>query len=110
MEGTCKELPLPKYPERSKSPTEAGKASDHEPVFEFKKQRSFNSRGEGSTHGAGRQRFNCLCSPTTHVGSFRCRHHRGLGGLGMTRGGSVGSNLSMLAAKSGHISNSLQAQ
>ncbi|KAL4185797.1 hypothetical protein AMTRI_Chr10g232520 [Amborella trichopoda] len=19
---------------------------------------------------------NCLCSPTTHVGSFRCRHHR----------------------------------
>ncbi|KAJ0102325.1 hypothetical protein Patl1_03798 [Pistacia atlantica] len=41
----------------------------------------------------------CLCSPTTHVGSFRCRHHRA---SGMSRGGSVGSNLALLGAtKSG---------
>uniref|UniRef100_A0A9I9DWL3 Uncharacterized protein n=2 Tax=Cucumis melo TaxID=3656 RepID=A0A9I9DWL3_CUCME len=39
---------------------------------------------------------NCLCSPTTHIGSFRCRHHRH---AGMIRGGSVGSNLSDLARK-----------
>ncbi|KAG8385995.1 hypothetical protein BUALT_Bualt03G0103000 [Buddleja alternifolia] len=23
--------------------------------------------------------FHCLCSPTTHAGSFRCRHHRNVG-------------------------------
>ncbi|CAI0453209.1 unnamed protein product [Linum tenue] len=44
-------------------------------------------------------KLNCLCSPTTHVGSFRCRMHRGPG-RGMIRGGSVGSNLSELASKS----------
>ncbi|CAK9308639.1 unnamed protein product [Citrullus colocynthis] len=43
---------------------------------------------------------NCLCSPTTHIGSFRCRHHRH---TGMIRGGSVGSNLSDLARKSTEI-------
>ncbi|KAH7545432.1 hypothetical protein FEM48_Zijuj01G0093200 [Ziziphus jujuba var. spinosa] len=42
-------------------------------------------------------KMNCLCSPTTHAGSFRCRHHR-IGG--MFRGGSVGSNLSELGRKS----------
>ncbi|KAM1472677.1 hypothetical protein ACFX2I_028897 [Malus domestica] len=42
---------------------------------------------------------NCLCSPTTHPGSFRCRQHRTSSiGLGLNRvGGSVGSNLSELA-------------
>lgn len=50
---------------------------------------------------------NCLCSPTTHVGSFRCRHHRI---FGMHRGGSVGSNLSDLGRKPGAISDSLQDQ
>ncbi|CAL1366567.1 unnamed protein product [Linum trigynum] len=44
-------------------------------------------------------KWNCLCSPTTHVGSFRCRLHRGPG-KGMIRGGSVGSNLSELGSKS----------
>ncbi|PON86349.1 hypothetical protein TorRG33x02_179150 [Trema orientale] len=52
-------------------------------------------------------RWNCLCSPTTHAGSFRCRHHRS---SGMNRGGSVGSNLSELARKSGAIGDSLEAQ
>ena len=41
---------------------------------------------------------NCLCSPTTHIGSFRCRHHRHSAGI--LRGGSVGSNLSDLDRKS----------
>ncbi|PON32972.1 hypothetical protein PanWU01x14_356530 [Parasponia andersonii] len=52
-------------------------------------------------------RWNCLCSPTTHAGSFRCRHHRS---SGMNRGSSVGSNLSELARKSGAIGDSLEAQ
>ncbi|XWS09617.1 hypothetical protein CRYUN_Cryun39dG0005000 [Craigia yunnanensis] len=53
-------------------------------------------------------RWNCLCSPTTHAGSFRCRHHRL---ASMTRGGSVGSNLALLAdSKSEPISDSLHAQ
>ncbi|CAA7016328.1 unnamed protein product [Microthlaspi erraticum] len=42
-------------------------------------------------------RQNCLCAPTTHAGSFRCRYHRRNAGLGMSRGISVPSNLSMLA-------------
>jgi len=52
-------------------------------------------------------RWNCLCSPTTHAGSFRCRHHRS---GGMIRGGSVGSNLAQLGNKAGAISDSLHAQ
>ncbi|KAE8706570.1 E3 ubiquitin-protein ligase [Hibiscus syriacus] len=49
----------------------------------------------------------CLCSPTTHPGSFRYRYHR----AGMPRTGSVGSKLSMLGnSKAGQISDSLQAQ
>ncbi|GAB2279798.1 hypothetical protein Dimus_014437 [Dionaea muscipula] len=38
----------------------------------------------------------CLCSPTTHVGSFRCRLHRNAG-ADIRRGYSVGSDLSELA-------------
>ncbi|KAE9598560.1 hypothetical protein Lalb_Chr15g0082301 [Lupinus albus] len=53
-------------------------------------------------------RMDCLCSPTTHAGSFRCRHHRA-GTGGMHRGGSVGSNLLELAAKASSISDSLHA-
>ncbi|XP_059662851.1 uncharacterized protein LOC132308695 [Cornus florida] len=41
-------------------------------------------------------RYNCLCSPTTHAGSFRCRKHRNASTL--TRNSmSVGSKLSDLA-------------
>ncbi|KAJ6751850.1 hypothetical protein OIU85_002283 [Salix viminalis] len=43
------------------------------------------------------ERGNCLCSPTTHAGSFKCRFHRS---SGMIRGGSIGSNLSALVGKS----------
>ncbi|KAM5582724.1 hypothetical protein ABKV19_002918 [Rosa sericea] len=54
---------------------------------------------------------NCLCSPTTHVGSFRCRHHR----TSIPRGGSVGSNLSNYAElaearKSSPLQDSVEAQ
>lgn len=53
-------------------------------------------------------RWNCLCSPTTHAGSFRCRHHRST--AEMHRGRSIGSNLSELAEKASAISDSLHAQ
>ncbi|KAL0444913.1 UNVERIFIED_CONTAM: hypothetical protein Slati_2214000 [Sesamum latifolium] len=52
---------------------------------------------------------NCLCSPTTHVGSFRCRYHRSSHGL--TRSSlSVGSKLSELADNSAQICETLQTQ
>ncbi|XP_059663943.1 uncharacterized protein LOC132309673 [Cornus florida] len=39
---------------------------------------------------------NCLCSPTTHAGSFRCRYHRN---PSLSRSsGSIGSKLSELVA------------
>ncbi|MCD9639055.1 hypothetical protein HAX54_023335 [Datura stramonium] len=42
-------------------------------------------------------KYNCLCSPTTHAGSFRCRYHRT---SSLTRNSmSVGSKLSELAAE-----------
>ncbi|KAM0998898.1 hypothetical protein FF1_005670 [Malus domestica] len=52
---------------------------------------------QGGTPKSARWK-NCLCSPTTHVGSFRCRHHRTSSfGSGLSRvGSSVGSNLSEL--------------
>ncbi|CAA6672428.1 unnamed protein product [Spirodela intermedia] len=56
------------------------------------------------------QKMNCLCSPTTHAGSFRCRHHRG-GGASLLRSGvSVGSGLSAYgggAADAGSFSHKL---
>ncbi|KAL8474068.1 hypothetical protein ACS0TY_030788 [Phlomoides rotata] len=43
-------------------------------------------------------RANCLCSPTTHAGSFRCRYHRN---SSLTRASmSVGSKLFELGEKS----------
>ena len=42
----------------------------------------------------------CLCSPTLHAGSFRCRLHRGIGGGG---GGSVGSGLHEMSKKPGGV-------
>ncbi|GER48258.1 serine-rich protein-related [Striga asiatica] len=46
------------------------------------------------------RKSNCLCSPTTHVGSFRCRYHRNSGGSLTRSSVSVGSKLSELADKS----------
>lgn len=55
----------------------------------------FNSSQPSSpvTKGPG-VKYNCLCSPTTHAGSFRCRHHRN----NMSRNSkSVGSKLNEIA-------------
>ncbi|KAL6902232.1 hypothetical protein ACP4OV_005108 [Aristida adscensionis] len=30
----------------------------------------------GGGGGGGRGRASCVCAPTTHPGSFRCKHHR----------------------------------
>ncbi|KAF8687718.1 hypothetical protein HU200_042645 [Digitaria exilis] len=38
----------------------------------------------------------CLCSPTLHAGSFRCRLHRG---IGIGGSGSVGSGLHEMSKK-----------
>ncbi|KAI4388573.1 hypothetical protein MLD38_000889 [Melastoma candidum] len=62
---------------------------------------------DGDSSKASPHKMSCLCSPTTHAGSFRCRFHRN---PGIPRRGSIGSNLNQLAAKSGGISSSLQAQ
>lgn len=51
------------------------------------------------------QKGNCLCSPTTHPGSFRCRMHRSTSHIGST---SFGSGLSELADKTTNFANSEQ--
>ncbi|KAF3331389.1 hypothetical protein FCM35_KLT02795 [Carex littledalei] len=78
--------------ERPTTPTGTPTSTTPKPIFQ--KQTS--------------QKGNCLCSPTTHTGSFRCRYHRNsfrrnsasigssLSDLGS---GSVGSDLSELASK-----------
>ncbi|CAH8260303.1 unnamed protein product [Arabidopsis lyrata] len=73
---------------------------------DIKRQEAYNMsprvrRGGGGGGSVGMSksssvRQNCLCAPTTHPGSFRCRYHRRNAGLGMSRGISVPSNLSML--------------
>ncbi|KAK4778596.1 hypothetical protein SAY86_006124 [Trapa natans] len=53
--------------------------------------------GCSARHPASRK-WNYLCSPTTHAGSFRCRLHRG---SGLTRAHhSASANLSDMGAKS----------
>ncbi|GMN59156.1 hypothetical protein TIFTF001_028252 [Ficus carica] len=76
---------------------------------ELEKQRHLlvSPRAQPAVTKSPSARWNCLCSPTTHAGSFRCRHHRG---SSFSRAGSVGSNLSQLARKSSAISDSLEAQ
>ncbi|CAA7062636.1 unnamed protein product [Microthlaspi erraticum] len=71
-------------------------------------QNSPSLRRWSSTSGKP-SRQNCLCSPTTHAGSFRCRHHRV---DSLTRVGSIGTNLAvLLSSKSSRFSNSpLKAQ
>ncbi|KAJ4828776.1 hypothetical protein Tsubulata_023753 [Turnera subulata] len=43
-------------------------------------------------------KMSCLCSPTTHPGSFRCRLHRSGMQTGLSRGSSVGANLYALGS------------
>ncbi|KAK2979707.1 hypothetical protein RJ640_004896 [Escallonia rubra] len=52
-------------------------------------QRGGSAEQPSSSH-SGTRTSNCLCSPTTHPGSFRCRLHRNVG-LGQG-GGSAGSS------------------
>ncbi|XP_010552348.1 PREDICTED: uncharacterized protein LOC104822717 [Tarenaya hassleriana] len=67
--------------------------------------RSGSGSGSGSVMGRSSSgRFNCLCAPTTHPGSFRCRYHRrhSSSSSRMPRGISVPINLSMMgSSKSG---------
>ncbi|CAK9163496.1 unnamed protein product [Ilex paraguariensis] len=37
------------------------------------------SPGPGGLTKPSKAQGHCLCSPTTHAGSFRCRHHRNAG-------------------------------
>ncbi|CAN8259523.1 unnamed protein product [Cochlearia groenlandica] len=82
---------------------------------DIKRQEAYNMSprarrdGGGSVVVMGKSssvRQNCLCAPTTHPGSFRCRYHRRNAGLGMSRGISVPTNLSMLAGAGGSNSTS----
>ncbi|KAL5218978.1 hypothetical protein ABZP36_019662 [Zizania latifolia] len=41
---------------------------------------SYGGRGGGGRASGGAQ--SCVCSPTTHPGSFRCKHHRHASNLG----------------------------
>ncbi|KAL4316986.1 hypothetical protein HN51_070958 [Arachis hypogaea] len=40
------------------------------------KSDSGSGSGNGNGNGGGVAKGHCLCSPTTHEGSFRCRLHR----------------------------------
>ncbi|KAL9444747.1 hypothetical protein AB3S75_017852 [Citrus x aurantiifolia] len=73
-------------------------------LADIKRESSFSPRSPKGLAKSSSAR--CLCSPTTHAGSFRCRHHRSLGPGGMSRGGSVGSNLSLLGTKTAPIGGS----
>ncbi|KAG0479945.1 hypothetical protein HPP92_010803 [Vanilla planifolia] len=48
---------------------------------------SSNSTAGGVSHASGQ----CLCSPTTHQGSFRCRYHRSLSSAWFRRSKSMPS-------------------
>lgn len=43
------------------------------------------SGGGGLARQGSMAKNNCLCSPTTHVGSFRCRLHRTPSGIQRTK-------------------------
>ncbi|KAM3221638.1 hypothetical protein P3L10_020908 [Capsicum annuum] len=66
-------------------------------VLESMKQQLPSSMPSSPSGQPKSAKYNCLCSPTTHAGSFRCRYHRS---SSMTRSSmSVGSKLSELAAE-----------
>ncbi|MFS7922193.1 hypothetical protein Hanom_Chr03g00246051 [Helianthus anomalus] len=57
------------------------------------------NEGGGMIRVPSEGKINCLCSPTTHVGSFRCRHHRTYSNANhnMTSAGKSFNSLSNLA-------------
>ncbi|CAH8384854.1 unnamed protein product [Eruca vesicaria subsp. sativa] len=101
MEGKVKE----EEPKRT-MPMKINKLKEtHQDISQedAKRQEAYNMsprvRGGGGPAGMVKSssvRQNCLCAPTTHPGSFRCRYHRRNAALGMSRGISVPSNLFML--------------
>ncbi|GFP97508.1 hypothetical protein PHJA_001894900 [Phtheirospermum japonicum] len=50
---------------------------DNETVIHKEMKVEIPENGGLSRQGSVNNKSNCLCSPTTHVGSFRCRLHRG---------------------------------
>ncbi|KAL3511345.1 hypothetical protein ACH5RR_030746 [Cinchona calisaya] len=66
-------------------PGDQGEAHDNQMAFPVAESSGVGGLGGGGGGGGGsgglaRQgsitKNNCLCSPTTHAGSFRCRLHR----------------------------------
>ncbi|OMP10092.1 hypothetical protein COLO4_04829 [Corchorus olitorius] len=57
------------------SETEVGVESHHQAAAAISGQMGASS-GSGLSRQTSITKTNCLCSPTTHVGSFRCRLHR----------------------------------
>ncbi|KAH0458415.1 hypothetical protein IEQ34_013730 [Dendrobium chrysotoxum] len=73
-------------------------------------EKSAESMGSSSPRKAARelqkqlsQKANCLCSPTTHAGSFRCRHHRS----SLRRNSSSCSTVAELANKESSVDNNV---
>ncbi|CAL9188840.1 unnamed protein product [Musa hybrid cultivar] len=60
----------------------------------------------GSSDGGGQRRM-CMCSPTTHPGSFRCRFHKGIGGRATAVASSSSSLSIRLNARPSAMTNSL---
>ncbi|CAN6194445.1 unnamed protein product [Urochloa humidicola] len=72
-----------------------GAASSHEaPAVSIATPRTAAAAAKQQQQVPGSPRQQCLCSPTMHAGSFRCRLHRGIAG-----GGSVGSGLHEMSKK-----------
>ncbi|CAL5042015.1 unnamed protein product [Urochloa decumbens] len=78
-------------PEKAKAGGGGGAASHEAPAVSIATPRTA-AAAKQQLPGSPRQQ-QCLCSPTMHAGSFRCRLHRGIGG------GSVGSGLHEMSKK-----------
>lgn len=83
-------------------------------ICEIKKQSSSSlmsptSQSCSSKLQVSSTRGNCLCSPTTHVGSFRCRHHRTQSQTRLASSTSL-SNLSELSSKPDTMTDTIEAQ
>ncbi|KAL1188415.1 hypothetical protein V5N11_027473 [Cardamine amara subsp. amara] len=102
-------LLLRESPSEEKSSTSLANINPKPSGGSIKKQSQYHNSPSLRRCGSSKPaRQNCLCSPTTHAGSFRCRHHRV---DSLTRAGSVGSNLAvLLSSKSRRFSDSLKAQ
>ncbi|CBI39788.3 unnamed protein product, partial [Vitis vinifera] len=80
-------------------------------IAEIKKQSPspLSPTAQSCTAKPSSARANCLCSPTTHVGSFRCRHHRSRSHSRSDSSSSL-SSLSELGSKPDTITDTIEAQ